>query len=135
METIEKTLAEYVDEIGLKVTIKPCNMPNHAPKWAKKNANAFRVYRVSLTYQGRKMSNYFYAGSGIKDLRPADIVADLAKNWDICIYTLQEFGDEFGWDSETHKTYKAVQRLGRRYADLIGDTDIRTELAELAMEY
>lgn len=132
METKEKTLAEYIDEIGLQVAIKPCNMPATAPKWAKLSHNA---YRVTLKYQDRKMSHYFYAGALVKDLKPADIVADLAKNWDTCIYNLQDFGDEFGWNSETFKTYKAVQRLGRRYADLIGDSDIRCELGELASEY
>lgn len=128
---MEKTLADYIGEIGLDVAIKPCNMPATAPKWAKEHANA---YRVTLKYQDRKMSFYYYAGKLNKEIKPADIVADLAMNWDTCIYSLQDFGDEFGWNSETYKTYKAVQRLGRRYADLIGDSDTRTELAELARE-
>ena len=133
MNTKEKTLADYVEEIGLDVTIKPCDMPASAPKWATERTT--NAYRVTLKYQGRKMSIYFYAGVLVKELKPADIVANLARDWDLSVYTLEEFGDEFGWDSTTLKTYNSVKKIGRRYANLIGDNDIRTELAELAMEY
>lgn len=133
METKEITLADYVDQIGVQVEIKPCNMPATAPKWALKGSH--NAYRVKVSYQGRKMSFYFYAGKAVKDLKPADIIYDLARNWDNCVYSLDEFGDEFGWNSETHKIYRFVRRLGQRYADLIGDSDIRQEIAELASEY
>lgn len=137
METREITLADYVDQIGVQVEIKPCNMPATAPKWALEGFH--NAYRVKVSYQGRKMSFYFYAGKAYKELKmklkPADIIADLARNWDNCVYSLDEFGNEFGWNSETHKIYRSVRRLGQRYADLIGDSDIRQEIAELASEY
>lgn len=133
MKTLEKTLAGYMQEIGLEVIIKPCKTPKSAPDWATKGYT--NAYRVTSKFQGRVMRSYFYAGKAIQNLEPASVIADFARNWDLCVYSLQEFGDEFGWDSNTYKTYKSIKRIGKRYADFIANTDIRSELAELAMEY
>jgi hypothetical protein len=46
------------------------------------------------------------------------------------VYTLKEFGDEFGWNSETVDTYRAVKRNGAKFKRLFSADEIRLEIAE-----
>ena len=123
-------LPAYLDELGVKVIIKPAAHPKSAPDWALK----FNAYRVAVTYKGNRAGFFFYQGKGAKlDLTPADIIYDLARNYDSSCYTLKEFGDEFGWDSNTVATYQAVKRLAARFKRLFPDDQTRQIIAE--MEY
>ena len=124
-------LPAYLESLGVKVIIKPAAHPKSAPEWALKWANA---YRVAVTYKGNRAGFFFYQGKGAKwDLTAADIIHDLARNYDSSCYTLKEFGDEFGWDSNTAATYRAVKRHAERFKRLFPDELTRQAIAE--MEY
>ena len=134
METKEQTLEGYLLEIGVKVKAVQINAPQSAPAWAKNPGVG--VWRVSLNYKGKRAAVTFYQGKAhIKAPTVADVVADLARNYDLTAYTLKEFGDEFGWDSETAQTYRAVKKVGERFKRLFEDNQIRFNVAELANNY
>jgi hypothetical protein len=124
-------LPNYLESLGVKVIIKAAEHPKSAPEWALKWSNA---YRVAVIYKGNRAGFFFYQGKGAKlDLTPADIIHDLARNYDTSCYTLKEFGDEFGWDSNTAATYRAVKRQAARFKRLFPDEQTRQTIAE--MEY
>lgn len=131
MDTMEKTLAQYLDELGVKVSVQACEMPENAPEWAK----GIQSFRYKLTYNGKNLSSYFFAGWGVKQVTRESVVADLARCYDASVYTLQEFGDEYGWNADTYQCYKLTKSLASRFKKLFSDDDIRMEIAELAMDY
>ena len=120
MTTLEKTLPALLDELGVTLKIRHRAHPNHATDWQLK-ANC---YRVTLNYQGRTYSLFYYQGTGIKSEPSAsDVVACLASDLSILnsCDTLKCFGDCFGWDENTADTYRAIKRQSARYSKLIGD--------------
>ena len=128
METNTKTLPEIVQDLGITSTIEEQETPQNAPEWAQ-TANA---YRITLRYQKRRMAFNFYQGRGNKeDPTTADVVYCLASDLNCLISapTLEEYGQEFGWDKNTAKTFRAVKDLSKRYQKLIGDASILELLA------
>jgi hypothetical protein len=102
--------------------------------WAK--SPGVSAWRVNVTHKGERAALTFYQGRALTDgPSAADIVADLARNYDLTAYTLKEFGDEFGWNSETAQTYRAVKKVGERFKRLFNDDAVRFNVAELANEY
>lgn len=127
--TNDLDLPTYLTGLGIKITSKQIDHPTNAPDWAHKSANA---YRVTLTFNGKRTSLNFYQGKGInRDLTLADVVACLASDYTCSRYSLQEFGDEFGWNSETVSTYRAVARSGMKLARLLGDVTIIDQINEI----
>lgn len=123
MDTLEKTLPEIVQELGITSTIKWQDTPATAPDWA----GQMNAYRVTLNYQGRKMSFNYYQGKAVKhEPSTADAVWTLASenNTMQSCPTLKDFGDESGWDENTITTYRAVKNLAMRYKKLIGNEEI-----------
>jgi hypothetical protein len=128
METITKTLPEIVEELGITSTIQWQDTPRNAPEWAQ-TANS---YRITLRYQKRRMAFNFYQGRGNKnDPTTADLVYCLASDLNILTSTptLKEFGQEFGWDQNTAKTFRAIKDQSKRYQKLIGDASTLELLA------
>ena len=128
METITKTLPEIVEELGITSTIQWQDTPQNAPEWAQ-TANA---YRITLRYQKRRMAFNYYQGRGIKeDPTTADAVWCLASDLNCIISapTLEEFGQEFGWDQNTAKTFRAIKEQSKRYQKLISDASTLELLA------
>ena len=123
-----KDLPALLNELGVKANAVRIDHPASAPKWALDRTAA---YRVTVTHNGRRSSLFFYCGYGVKD-KPsaADVVYALARDYDSSIYTLQEFGDEFGWNSETVDTYRAVKRNGAKFKRLFPADEIRLSIAE-----
>jgi hypothetical protein len=120
MDTLEKTLPALLEELGVTLKIRHRAHPNHATDWQLR-ANC---YRVTLSYQGRSYSLFYYQGTGIKSEPSAsDVVACLASDLSILnsCDTLKCFGDCMGWNSETANTYRAIKRQSARYSKLIGD--------------
>lgn len=114
----EKTLPEIVKELGITSTVQRQETPFTAPEWAE-NMNA---YRITLKFEGRKMSFNFYQGRGNKEEpTTADAVWTLASdnNTLISCPTVEDFGGEFGWDATTRTTYRAIKKLSARYVKLI----------------
>jgi hypothetical protein len=128
MDTVEKTLPALLEELGVTIKAVQIDHPESAPTWAKDQANA---YRVTVNYEGNRTSLYFYCGYGVKSgPSVADVVYALARDFDSTSYTLQEFGDEFGWNFETAIMYRAVQRNGAKFLRLFPDFDTRLSIAE-----
>ena len=127
--TNELDLPTYLTGLGIKITTKQIDHPTNAPDWAHKSANA---YRVTLTYQGKRTGLFFYQGTGIKgDPTLAGVISCLASDYAYSRYSLQEFGDEFGWDSNTVSTYRAVTRSGIKLARLLGDVALIDQINEI----
>ena len=126
--TIEKDLPTLLDDLGVTIKAVQIDHPESAPEWARKSANA---YRVTINYDGKRASLYFYCGYGVKNgPSVADVVYALARDYDSSCYTLKEFGDEFGWSFETLETYRAVKRNGAKFKRLFSADEIRLSIAE-----
>jgi hypothetical protein len=126
------TLENYLEELGVKINASKIDKPKSAPLWAEDS----QAWRINLSYQGKRVRVIFYSWKGNPN-KPslASVVADLSRNYDSTSYTLKEFGDTFGWDSETASTYRAVLSLGKRFKRLFEDDQVRLNVAELANEY
>ena len=134
MNTLEKTLPALIEELGVTLKIRHRAHPSYATDWQIK-ANC---YRVTLNYQGRTYSLYYYQGKGItRDPSVSDVIACLSSDLSILnsCDTLECFGDCLGWNSETANTYRAVKRQSARYSKLIGDPVTLQLLGDLANEY
>lgn len=121
IDTIEQTLPDLVNELGITLEVRHRAHPNKVSEWQGK-ANC---YRVTLRYQGRSYSLYYYQGTGIKsDPSVADVVHCLASDRNIlsACDTLECFGGCFGWDKDTATVYRSIKRQSARYNKLIGDT-------------
>jgi hypothetical protein len=127
-ETTNKDLPALLNELGVTATAVQIDHPESAPSWAIGQTNA---YRVTIKYDGKRTSLYFYCGYGVKGAPSvADAVYALARDFDSTSYTLQEFGDEFGWNFETARMYRAVQSNGAKFLRLFPNFDIRLAIAE-----
>ncbi len=126
--TIEKDLPTLLNELGVTAKAVEIDRPDNAPEWV---TNTHKSYRVTVKFNGASTSLHFYCGSGVKGAPSvADVVYALARDFDSTSYTLQEFGDEFGWNSKTIETYRAVQRNGAKFLRLFPNFDIRLAIAE-----
>ena len=132
MTTTEKTLPDLVSELGITLTAQRIDAPANATEWQQK-ANA---YRVTLRYEGRRMSFNYYQGTGIKH-NPicADVVHCLSSDLNTLnsCETFKCFVDCFGLDIHSHKTYAHLKKQGARYEKLIGNGETLSQLLE--MEY
>ncbi len=124
-----KELPALLNELGVKANAVRIDHPDTAPSWALERETS--AYRVTVTYNRKRTSLFFYCGSAVKGAPSvADVVYALARDYDFSVYTLQEFGEEFGWNSETVDTYRAVKRNGAKFKRLFPNDDIRLEIAE-----
>ena len=134
MSTDTKELPALLEELGVTLKIRHKAHPNKVTDWQAK-ANC---YRVTLSYEGRTFSLFFYQGTGItRDPSVSDLVACLANDLSILnsCDTLKCFGDCMGWNSETANTYRAIKRQSYRYSKLIGDPVTLQLIGDLANEY
>jgi len=126
--TLKKDLPALLNELGVTLKIRHRAHPSNASEWQLKS----NCYRVTLNYDGRAYSLYFYQGTGIKqDPSVSDVVACLANDLTILSScdTLKCFGDCMGWNSDTANTYRAIKRQSARYSKLIGDPVILEAIA------
>jgi hypothetical protein len=124
-----KELPALLADLGVTASAVRIDHPASAPKWATERDTA--AYRVTVKYDGRRASLYFYCGSGVKgEPSAADVVYALARDYDSSIYTLKEFSAEFGRNSETSAIYRAVKRNGAKFKRLFAADDVRLSIAE-----
>ena len=119
-DTFTRDLPTLLEELGVTLKIRHRAHPNHATAWQLRS----NCYRVTLSYQGRSYSLYFYQGKGItRDPSVSDVVACLSSDYSILnsCDTLKCFGECFGWDENTADTYRAIKRQSARYSKLIGN--------------
>jgi hypothetical protein len=120
-ETLENTTTElegYLTGLGVKFKVRQDYNQNAGDIWADANH-----YRVTISKDGRRMSFWYYQGYGIEhDPTLAGVIENLNSDYlTASSYNLNEFGDEFGWNKDTVKTYRQITSLAKRYARVIGD--------------
>lgn len=133
-DTVTKDLPALLEELGVTLKIRHRAHPNKVTDWQAKT----NCYRVTLTYQGRTYSLYFYQGTGItRNPSVSDVVACLSSDLSILTScdTLKCFGDCMGWNSETVDTYRAIKRQSARYSKLIGDAATLDLIGGAANDY
>ena len=133
-DTTVKDLPALLEELGVTLKIRHKAHPNHATAWQLK----MNSYRVTLSYEGRTYSLYYYQGTGIKrDPSVSDVIYCLSSDLSILnsCDTLKCFGECFGWNSETADTYRAIKRQSARYSKLIGDAATLELIGGAANEY
>jgi hypothetical protein len=132
--TKDQTLTDLISELGISLKIKHKAHPANASEW-QLQANC---YRVTLSYQGRTYSLYYYQGKGIKsDPSVSDVIACLAIDRILInsCDSLKCFGDCMGWNSETAPNYRAIKRQSARYSKLIGDPVTLQLIDDLTNQY
>jgi len=123
-----KELPALLNELGVTVKAVRIDRPANAPKWV---TDEHASYRVSVRYELRGTSLFFYCGSAVKGApSAADVVYALARDYDSSVYTLQEFGDEYGWSAETVQTYNAIKRNALKFKRLFPADETRLSIAE-----
>ena len=123
-----KELPALLNELGVTINAVQIDHPESAPRWAINHTNA---YRVTVKYEGRRTSLFFYCGYGVKSgPTVADVIYALARDYDYTAYSMEEFGGEFGWNFETRETYRAVKRNGAKFKRLFPNDDVRLSIAE-----
>ena len=118
--TLEQDLPALLNELGVTLKIRHRLHPNKVTEWQAK-ANC---YRVTLSYQGRTYSLYYYQGTGItREPSVSDVIHCLSSDLNLLsgCNTLKCFGECFGRDENTANTYRAIKRQSARYSKLIGD--------------
>lgn len=129
-----KDLPALLNELGVTLKIRHRAHPNHATGWQLK-ANC---YRVSLNYQRRTYSLYFYQGTGItREPMVSDVIACLSSDLSILTScdTLKCFGECFGWNEDNANTYRAIKRQSARYSKLIGNAATLDVIGGAASDY
>lgn len=129
METQQETLKDYLTGLGLKITAKQDY--NYDSEGWSENTNH---YRVTLSRNGKKMTFWFYQGYGIKEDPTLErVIETLASDRTFAHYSLDDFGDEMGWNSGTTKTYRLLKSLNARYERLIGSDEVLDKIYELVV--
>lgn len=127
MQDTQQQLAGYLTGLGLTLKVRQ-DYNDNAPDWAQDTNH----YRLTLSRDGRRMSFWFYQGYGIKsDPDLAGVVESLASDRAFCSMSLDEFGDEMGWNKDTLKTYRLMMSLIRRYERVIGSKELLDQINDL----
>jgi hypothetical protein len=122
METTTQTLPEYLAELGVNCKATPIDTPASAPEWARDSHH--QAWRVSLTRNGKKIIVQFYTGSAITAPTTADIIYALVMDHISGSLSLDEFGDEFGWDKHTLSTWRACRKNGSKLVKILDEQNI-----------
>ena len=130
-ETAEKTLPELCEQYGIELELKRTKTPANATGWQSR-ANAWLAI---LSRDGYHLAVPYYTGQAVKTVTVADVVYCLASDYNVYINSgsLKGFGDEFGWDEDTHTTWEAITRNAKLWVEFIPDYMTREELG--ACEY
>ena len=125
MEAQEMTLTEYLRGIGLDLEFS-YDYNEEAPEWASKSNH----YYITLRKDNEKMSFWFYQGTALDEPTLERIIECLAHDRTYARMTLDEFGDEFGWDKNTTRTHRHLVSQNENYEWLIGDDSLLDEIYE-----
>ena len=133
---METTLNGLINGAGITASIRE-DWNDKSPDWAQDKA---RHYRVTVRYQGRSMSLWYYQGLGInREPRAVDVieclVCDSLSNYD----SLDEFINELGLEIKSvadfrtyEKQFKQLTRQNKSFSRVIGNPDLITRLQEVA---
>lgn len=131
METQEKesTLIEYLKGIGLDLEVA-YDYNENAPEWAKDKNH----YYITLRKDSEEMSLWFYQGTALDEPTLDRVIECLASDRSCAQMSLDEFGDEFGWDKNTTRTHRHLVAQNEDYERLIGNDLLLDEIYEKVTE-
>lgn len=126
-DTLEKTLPQLCDELGIKLQLKKAKTPHNASEWQKKAESWLAV----ISYNGYSISFPYFTGQAVKKTNVADVVYSLCSDWNSwkSCENVEGFAGEFGWDKDTHTTWELVATQSKNWEHFIGDNLIIETLA------
>ena len=137
METLNNTattIAGYCDGAGITITHRREDYNYEAPEWALREG--VKHYRVTLRYQRRRFSLWWYQGSGNKqEPTAAAVLENLVSDYSMKDYSLDDYISDLGYEIKSIEDYRnlvALRRTVIRHAKalerLIGNPDLITSL-------
>ncbi|HJS81267.1 MAG TPA: hypothetical protein VJ742_00365 [Nitrososphaera sp.] len=104
MNATKKTLAELANDVQIEVRPGEAKLAYDKRDEWQKNSND---YRLTLKYQGRRMSLDFWQGMGIKTAPDAKGVLDcLLSDASCSLDSFEDFCSNCGYDSDSRKAYR-----------------------------
>ena len=103
----DKRITMTVDQIGVS---------DNAPEWAKQE------WRVTLRNGRKRMTLPYYGGGAASDPSADDVVETLVLDSYALDVTLDEWCNEFGYDTDSRSaesTYRACRRIAKRFATFV----------------
>ena len=129
METQE--LKGYV--VGLGITSKATPIAVNGHEWAKQG------WKVTLYYQGRKMSFNFYGGGAVKTPdTDAGVWCMALEAFGVENRTFSEWAREFGYSDDSRKAFRDYTKIkanASKFSNFIANKEILNKLQELAINY
>ena len=137
METLNNTtttIAGYCSGAGITLTHRGEDYNYEAPEWALREG--VKHYRVTLRYQRRQFSLWWYQSSGIKqEPTAAAVLENLLSDYSMAEYSLDDYIDNLGYKINSIDDYRNLIKLRRtviRHAKaldrLIGNPDLIASL-------
>ena len=128
------TIAGYCSGAGITLKHGGEDYNYNAPKWALENG--VKHYRVTLRYQRRQFSLWWYQGSGIKhEPTAAAVLENLLSDYSMAEYSLDDYIEDLGYKINSIDDYRNLIKLRRtviRHAKaldrLIGNPDLIASL-------
>ena len=128
------TIAGYCAGAGITITHGGEEYNHEAPEWALREG--VKHYRVTLRYERRRFSLWWYQGSGNKhEPTAAAVLENLISDYSMKDYSLDDYISELGYEVKSIKDYRnlvALRRTVIRHAKalerLIGNPDLITSL-------
>ena len=129
------TLNGLINGAGITASIRE-DWNDNSPNWAQDKA---RHYRVTVRYEKRSMSFWYYQGLGIaREPRPGDVieclVCDSMSSYDSLDDFINELGIEIKSVTDFHtyeRQFKQLTRQNKSFARVIGNPYLITRLQEL----
>jgi hypothetical protein len=133
---MNETLNGLINGAGITASIYE-SWNYSSPDWAQEKA---RHYRVTVRYQKRSMSFWYYQGLGInREPLPVDVIECLVCDSMSSYDSLDDFINEMGIEIKSvadfrtyEKQFKQLTRQNKSFARVIGNTDLITRLQEVA---
>ena len=130
------TLNGLINGAGITASIRE-DWNDSSPEWAQGKA---RHYRVTVRYQGRSMSLWYYQGLGInREPGPVDVIECLVCDSMSAYESLDEFINELGLEIKSaadfrnyEKQFKQLTRQNKSFSRVIGNPELITKLQEVA---
>lgn len=127
---MSEQLESYLTGLGLRLTA----IEDHNDKAQGWQSNT-RHFRVTLSREGRRMSFWFYQGSGIKeDPDLSAVIYCLACDRSYANDTFEEFIANCGYDEDSVRTYRTIVDLNKRFERVIGSDTLLDEITEKVLD-
>jgi hypothetical protein len=128
------TLQGLINGAGITASIRE-DWNDSAPDWAHDK----RHFRVTVRYQGRSMSLWYYQGSGIaREPRAVDVIECLVSDSMSEYDSLDDFINELGIEIKSvadfrnyERQFKQLTRQNKSFTRVIGNTQLIERMREV----